>query len=78
MKLDPVPEPGKEWAGNHGTQPGRTKGKRIEVVLANGSRPSPDPVTPVSPGGWAADTCRWTLTDDPFDIAWFKIIGTKA
>jgi hypothetical protein len=70
-----IEQPGPDWHPNTGRQPERAKGRRIAVVLANGSAPPETPVTPVSPPGWAADSTRWSLTGSAFDIAWYRIIG---
>ena len=56
---------------NTGEQPARTKGKRVIVQLFNGSICGTEPVTTVSPKGWAADgpqKCRWSLTPGGFDF----------
>jgi hypothetical protein len=44
------------------------------VVLANGNEAKAEG-TPTAPPGWGADKTRWTLSGDPFDVAWFKLIG---
>ncbi|MDC7809974.1 hypothetical protein [Sphingomonas koreensis] len=48
---------------NPGFQPNLTKGKRARVTLANGTVHE-----------WTADTSRWTLTGDPFDIAHYEVL----
>lgn len=72
MSLD---SPGKGWKRNlEGRQPPSTKGKRVAVILANGSR-AEGQLSPTAPPGWQSDTTRWTITDSPFDVAWWKNLG---
>lgn len=66
--------PGDGWFQNLGQQPSGTKGKRVVVVLRNGNRCGEKPVSAATPPGWTADTTRWTLTGDPFDVEWFKVL----
>lgn len=60
---------------NPGRQPDETKGKRVFVRLANGKEPSREPVTTVTPAGWAADTANWRITPGyPFSISHYEVI----
>jgi hypothetical protein len=48
---------------NPGHCPDEARGRRVIVQLANGTICGTEPVTTVSPLGWAADGkggCRWT------------------
>lgn len=61
--------PGPGWKKNDGlaTPPKGTKGKRVDVVLANKHQGM----------NWPADgtrpAARWTLLKCPFDIVWFRV-----
>lgn len=59
---------------NTGRCPPEARGKRVVVTLRNGSIAGREPVTSVSPPGWAADTTRWTLTDDPHDVVAYEVL----
>lgn len=62
--------PGEGWIRNDGNPPSCV---RVLVLLRNGNRPYD--VTETRPDckpGWAVETSRWSLTGDPFDIAWYK------
>lgn len=63
------------WKKNPGEQPRETKKKRVVVRLNNGSECGREPVTTVTPPGWAADTCSWALDDEwPFAIAEYLLL----
>jgi hypothetical protein len=65
-----IESPGKGWVKNSGRRP---RAKRVRVVLANGLEPAYDSQwNPMSPTGWLSETTRWTLTGDPFDVAWYR------
>lgn len=69
--------PGPEWKRNPGRLPDEAKGKRVVVMLANGSVCGETPVSKETKAGWAADGkggCRWSLTNDPFDIHWYRVL----
>jgi hypothetical protein len=78
--LPEVPKPGPKWRQNEGYPSGKipkgTRGKRVQVVMANGQMGKESGVS-TAPPGWAADGkggCRWTLAGSPFDIAWFLVL----
>lgn len=66
-----------------GKIPRGANGKRVIVYLRNGNLCGVEPVTTVTPPGWAADGkggCRWSFLpeDNPasaFDILGFKILA---
>lgn len=63
---------------NPGHCPDEAIGKRVIVRLVEGSVCGRDPVSPITPKGWAADGrhgCRWTITGHPFDIAEYEVIS---
>ena len=60
---------------NHGYVPAEAVGKRVVVELRNGRICGREPVTTVTPAGWAADTSRWSLTGEPFDIIGYEVLG---
>lgn len=75
MSDELILEPG--FTRNPGYCPVDAEGKRVEVILRNGSHPSPDPIAQAVPGGWAASgkgRCRWTLIGSPFDILQYRVI----
>lgn len=53
---------------NLGRCPIEAAGKRIRVVLRNGTRHGDTPVNTDSKLGWAAETTRWSLTGHAFDV----------
>lgn len=57
-----------------GRMPDEARGKRVIVTLANGRLCGVEPVTAVSPPGWAADTTRWTKTGSPWDVASYEVL----
>lgn len=62
---------------NPGHLPGEAVGKRVRVTLANGMLAGIEPVSTVSPAGWAADGpqgCRWSRTGAPHDIDLYEVI----
>lgn len=67
---------------NPGHLPEEAKGKRVRVVLVKDMVTMREPTyddhwNPMSKPGWAADGkggCRWTLTNHPFDIAFYEVI----
>lgn len=69
MTAVPRPDDGLAWRENTGARPKR--GKRARVVLAGHGREPKYDQNPMSPPGWAIETTRWSLLDDPWDIAWF-------
>lgn len=75
MSVPDRPE-GDGWERNLGAQPERSRGKRVAVVLYNGTQPSTQPVTTTAPPGWSADHARWSISRPPhaFEIAWFKVL----
>lgn len=68
---------------NTGSMPRGAKGKRVIVILRNGNTCGVEPVTTVTPPGWAADGkggCRWSFLPEhdassAFDIIGFKILA---
>lgn len=63
-------------APNPGHLPTKAIGKRVRVLLADGT--TNRDVDPSAPPGWPADGkggCRWTLTGRPHDIAKFEVIA---
>lgn len=65
--------PGKGWRRNEGRMPGK-KGRRCSVQLANGSIAGVNPVSAACPAGWLVETTRWSLTDEPFDVEWYRLL----
>ena len=63
-----------EWQKNAGRCPTRAKGKRVVVKLRNGIVSGEEPVANGCPAGWPADTSRWSLENDPFDIVHYRIL----
>lgn len=66
---------------NPGKCPPEAKGKRVNVILANGN-PSKtySDIDPMLKPGWAADGkngCRWSITGEPWDIAMYEVIGGR-
>lgn len=64
------------WSRNAGRRPPNSAGKRALVILATGKEPRYDD-NPMSPPGWAVDgkgAARWTITGDPWDIVFYKLI----
>jgi hypothetical protein len=62
---------------NPGHLPAEAQGKRVRVRLADGSLAGVEPVSTVSPAGWAADGrngCRWSRTGSPFDIDAYEVL----
>lgn len=62
---------------NPGYCPPEAIGKRVVVELRNGRVCGREPVTTVTPAGWAADGqhgCRWTLTRNSWDIAFYEVL----
>lgn len=63
---------------NPGRLPFEAAGKRVIVELRNGRVCGTEPVASGAPLGWAADGqggCRWTLTGDGWDIAFYRVLG---
>ncbi len=61
---------------NLGTLPVEAIGKRVRVILADGS--TNRDIDPSAPPGWAADGragCRWSITGQPHDIKQFEVIA---
>lgn len=48
-----------KWKKNPGKRPPEAKGKRVMVKLRNGNVCGREPVTTVTPAGWAVDTTYW-------------------
>lgn len=72
--------PDDDWIANTGSRPGRTKDKRVRVILERDRQAMVEPIydnswNPMSPPGWAADTTRWTIKGEPFDVAFYQVIG---
>lgn len=69
----------RKFKPNPGYCPRSAKGKRVIVQLNNGTICGEEPVTTVSPPGWAADGkqgCDWTIDRQySFAIAGFYVIG---
>lgn len=66
-----------DWQENAGTCPARAMGKRVAVILRNGSVCGENPVANGSPAGWPADgkgACRWSLEGSDFDIVKYRIL----
>lgn len=62
--------PGDGWLRNSGTKPDRWT--RVRVFLMKGTEPTyDDRWNPMSKPGWAVDSTRWTLTNQPHDVAWY-------
>ena len=59
---------------NPGHCPVDARGKRVRVRLANGEIGRADP-HPMSPPGWAADTCSWRRDAHPFSIVEYEVIA---
>jgi hypothetical protein len=62
---------------NPGYCPDEARGKRVRVLLENGTLGAEDPGS-TTPNGWAADgrgACRWTRTGFAFEIAKYEVIG---
>ncbi len=72
LKLEPAPAG--SMRPNRGTIPAEAVGKRVVVTLRNGRVCGQEPVTTVTPAGWAADTSRWSLTGEPFDIVSYEVL----
>lgn len=76
---DDKPPPG--WHRNHGDGcPKEAEGKRVAVILANGSEPDihANGATSPYPHGWQASgkgACRWTLRGRPHDIKFYRVLG---
>lgn len=70
------PPPGIVWdesmTPNPGRQPEETRGKRVLVQLADGSKPRYNEAP--YPTGWAADSANWRKAGMPFDIARYSVI----
>lgn len=64
---------------NPGRCPRAAKGKRVVVMLNNGSICGEEPLSPVTPAGWAADGkhgCNWEIDPDwPFAIRGYYVLG---
>lgn len=58
---------------NPGHLPAHATGKRVRVRLANGSIGAEDPRSDTPPG-WPANSCRWSITGHPFDIAEYEVL----
>jgi hypothetical protein len=64
-----------KWRPNPGQRPREAKGKRVRVLLLHGRAVTYDD-NPMSPPGWAADTCRWGLDlQYSFSITHYAVIG---
>ena len=60
---------------NPGYCPSEAIGKRIRVLLADGT--TNRDIDPAAPPGWPADgkgACRWTILGRPHDIAEYEVI----
>lgn len=69
-------QPADDWLPNPGSCPEAAKGKRVKVILANGTEPHYDN-NPMSPPGWAADGrhgCNWSRRGFAFDIAYYRVL----
>lgn len=53
---------------NPGRCPAEATGKRVRVILRNGTRHGDFPVNTDSKLGWAAETTNWRLTGSAFDV----------
>lgn len=71
-QLEPI-TPGMSM--NHGYIPAEAVGKRVVIELRNGRVCGRDPVSSATPPGWAADTSRWSLTGDDWDIVGYEVLG---
>lgn len=64
------------FAANPGCLPSDAIGKRVRVMLANGTIGAEDPRSDTPPG-WPADGpngCRWSITGHPFDIGGYEVL----
>ncbi len=68
-----MPEsPGDGWIENAGQRPDKVS-KRIRVFLRKGVEPRyADAIDKMAAPGWASDTTRWSLKNDPHDVAWWR------
>lgn len=72
--------PPEGWHRNHGDGcPKEAQGKRVAVILRNGSEPDihANGFGSVYPYGWQASgkgACRWTLRNLPHDIRFYRVI----
>lgn len=72
------PRAPKGFKRNQGRCPDEAIDKRVEVILANGSHIDPNVNGPGYPNGWAASgkgRCRWSLTNQPWDIEFYRVLG---
>lgn len=53
------------FKANKGKLPREATGERVTVELRNGRICV----------NWAANTTRWTLTDDGWDVAFYRVLG---
>lgn len=60
---------------NHGYIPAGAVGKRVVVELRSGRICGREPVSPTAAIGWAADTSRWSLTGDDWDIIGYEVLA---
>ena len=60
---------------NPGRCPLEATGKRVRVILRNGTRHGDAPVNTDSKLGWAAETTRWSLTGHAFDVLEWELTG---
>lgn len=58
---------------NPGHCPPQATGKRVRVVLRNGTRHGHVPVNTDSKMGWAAETTNWHLTGSMFDVVEWEL-----
>lgn len=65
-----------EWRANTGKKPEDIAGERVRVKLRHsGEEPKYDNHwNPMAPPGWAVDTTRWSLRNDPFDVVEFAVL----
>jgi uncharacterized protein YifN (PemK superfamily) len=59
-----------------GHMPAELTGKRVVVQLRSGDIDGVEPVSTVTPSGWAADGrqgCRWTLLGVEWDVVAWKL-----
>lgn len=68
MKFPESPGPG--WIENTGTKPEGFE--RTRIFFRKGSEPHyDDRWNPMSKPGWGVETTRWSLRNDPHDVAWY-------
>jgi hypothetical protein len=68
-----------EWIPDAGSRPRGSKDKRVRVILERDREAMEEPVydskwNPMSPEGWVAETTRFSITGEPFDVAFYKIV----